>query len=88
MLVKIVRPDRVSLEFDRELTKDIKNKKVEIILPKTQNKDIELGRTKKDEIKTANFKVKLNGINEAKCKVHILSTRGGHKIQEIIIGKK
>jgi hypothetical protein len=88
MLVKIVRPDRVSLEFDRELTKDIKNKNVEIILPKTQNKDIELGRTKKDEIKTANFKVKLNGINEAKCKVHILSTRGGHKIQEIIIGKK
>ncbi len=82
-LVKIVRPDRVRLEFDKELTEDRKNKKVEILIPETINKDVEMDWTKKGEIKTASFKVKLNGIEEAKCKVHVLSTRGGHKIQEI-----
>jgi len=86
-LVKIVKPDRVQLEFDKDLTKGGKNKKVEILVPKTQYKDVELGWTKKGEIKTARFKVKLNGITEAKCKVHVLSTRGGHKVQEIIFGK-
>jgi len=86
-LVKIVKPDMVRLEFDRDLTKGGKNKKVEILIPKTQYKDVELGWTKNGEIKTARFKVKLNEITEAKCKVHVLSTRGGHKVQEIIFGK-
>ena len=86
-LVKIVKPDRVKLTFDKELTKDRKNKKVEILVPKIQNKVIELNWTAKGEVKTAHFKVKLNGINEAKCKVHILSTRGGYKVKEITLGK-
>ena len=86
-LVKIVKQDRVRLEFDEELTKDKKNKKVEILVPEIQNKDVELKWTKKGETKTAHLKVKLNGIESAKCKVHVLSSRGGHKIKEIIIGE-
>ncbi|MFC1725079.1 M14 family metallopeptidase [candidate division KSB1 bacterium] len=87
-LVKIVRPDRVRLEFDKELTKGRKNKKVEIILPEFSNKDVECGWTKKGEKNKAEFKVKLNGIDSAKCKVHVLSTRGGKKTKEIIIGNE
>ncbi|MCE5248724.1 M14 family metallopeptidase [bacterium] len=86
-LVKIVRPDRVRLEFDKELTKDRRNKKVEITLPDTQDKNVEVEWTKKGEIKTARFRVRLNGIESAKCTVHVLSTRGGHRTQEIVIGK-
>ena len=86
-LVKIVKQDRVRLEFDEELTKDKKNKKVEILIPGIQNKDVELKWTKKGETKTAHLMVKLNGIESAKCKVHVLSSRGGHKIKEIIIGE-
>ena len=85
-LVKIVKQDRVRLEFDEELTKDKKNKKVEILIPEIQNKDVELMWTKKGETKTAHLMVKLNGIESVKCKVHVLSSRGGHKIKEIIIG--
>ena len=85
-LVKIVRPDRVRLEFDRELVKDRKNKKVEILVPEIQNKDVELGWTKQGEIKTAHLLVKLNGIESAECKVHVLSSRGGHRVREITIG--
>lgn len=87
-LVKIVRPDRVRLEFDKELTKDSKNKKVEIIVPEITNKDVEMGWTKQGEKKTARFTVKLNGIDSAKCMVHVLSTRGGSLKEEITIGKK
>jgi len=87
-LVKIVRPDRVRLEFNKSLTQDRKNKKVEIIVPETYDKEIELGFTKKGEIKTAHFKVKLNGISAVKCKVHVLSSRGGYKTQEIVFGRK
>ncbi|MBN1292079.1 MAG: peptidase [Candidatus Latescibacteria bacterium] len=87
-LVKIVRPDRVRLEFDKELTKDRKNKQVEILVPEIQNKDIELGITKSDETKTARFTVKLNGIDSAECTVHVLSSRGGHHKKEIVIGEK
>ncbi len=87
-LVKIVKQDRVRLEFDKELTKGGKNKKVEIIVPEIQNKDVELDWTNKGETKTARFKVKLNEIKKAECKVHILSSRGGHKIEDIVIGEK
>ena len=86
-LVKIVKQDRVRLEIDEELTKDKKNKKVEILIPEIQNKDVELKWTKKGETKTAHLMVKLNGIESAQCKVHVLSSRGGHKIKEIIIGE-
>jgi len=88
MLVKIVTEDRVRLEFDKELTKDRKNKKVEILVPEVTDKDVYLGRTRQDEIKTAYFKVKFNGIYEAKCTVHVLSSRGGHVKKDIRIGQE
>jgi len=87
-LVKIVRPDRVRLEFDRELTKGRKNKKVEILVPEIQNKDVECGWTKQGEEKTALFRVKLNGIDTAECTVHVLSSRGGHETKKITIGNQ
>jgi murein tripeptide amidase MpaA len=86
-LVKIVRPDRVRLEFDRELTRDRKNKKGEIIGPEIQDKDLDMGFTKNGEVKTARFRVRLNGIESAKCTVHVLSSRGGLRTREIVIGK-
>ena len=86
-LVKIVRPDRVRLDFDKELMKDRKNKKVEILIPEITNKIVDTGWTKKGEKKTARFKVKLNGIESAKCTVHVLSSRGGHREEEIVIGE-
>lgn len=87
-LVNIVRPDRVMLEFDKELTKDMNNQKVEIVVPKGRNKDVENDWAKQGESKTVKFQVKLNGIDTAACKVHVLSSRGGHKVKEIMIGKK
>ena len=86
-LVKIVRPDRMRLEFDKELTKDRKNKKVEILVPEITNKIVDTGWTKKGEKKVARFKVKLNGIESVKCTVHVLSSRGGHREEEIVIGE-
>ncbi|MFC1552688.1 M14 family metallopeptidase [Candidatus Latescibacterota bacterium] len=86
-LVKIVKPDRVRLEFDDELNRDKKNKKVEILIPRIQNKDVELDWTKNGEIKTAHLKVKLNGIDSVECTVHVLSSRGGHLTKEITIGE-
>ncbi len=85
-LVKIVRPDMVRLEFDRELTRDGKDRNVEILIPETYDKNIELGWTQPGEIQTARFRIKLNGISAAKCRVHVLSTRGGYTAQEIIVG--
>jgi hypothetical protein len=37
-------------------------------------------------VKTANFRVRLNGIESAECTVHVLSTRGGHRTEKITIG--
>ena len=86
-LVKIVRPDTVRLEFDPELTRDPANRKAEVIEPKTREKDIEVGWTKKGETRTARFVVRLNGIPGATCKVHVLSTRGGHAVREVTLGR-
>jgi len=87
LLVKIVQEDRVRLEFDKELTRDRDHPKVEIIVPEVTDKDVYLGRTRQGEVKTAYFKVKFNGIYEAKCTVNVLSTRGGHVKKEITIGR-
>lgn len=85
-LVKIVRPDTVRLEFDESLVKDSASRKVEVVEPKSRNKDIEVGWIKKGETKTAEFRIALKGISGMKCKVHVLSTRGGHAQQELTIG--
>ena len=85
-LVKIVRPDRVRLEFDNELT-HWKNKKVEVVIPEIENKDVELGWTKNGEMQKAVFKIQLTDIDTVDCKVHVLSSRGGHAMRDITIGK-
>jgi hypothetical protein len=79
-LIKIVRPDTASIEFDRELTRD---KKVEIIEPEVRNKSHEMGWLKEGERKTATWKVRLNGIESAKATISILSTRGGVDRREV-----
>ncbi len=86
-LVKIVREDCVRLEFDKELTHDVHNPKVEIVSPETHDKVIYAGWTDGGNSKTVKFRVKLNGIDSAKCTVHVLSTRGGHKTEEVTIGE-
>ncbi len=85
-LVKMVRQDMVRLEFDKELVKNKADKKVEIVEPAIRNKDLEMGWTRKGEVKTVRFQVRLNGIDGAKCTIHLLSTRGGHLTREVIIG--
>ena len=85
-LVKIVRPDRVRLEFDREMTLDKRNPKVEITLPEIQDKIVDCGFTAPGEEKTARLRVKLNGVESAECTVHVLSTRGGHLKRKITLG--
>jgi len=86
-LVKIVREDRVKLEFDKELTRDVHNPKVEIVTPETHDKIIYTGWTDGGETKKVKFTVKLNGIDSAECTVHVISTRGGLKKEEIVIGE-
>jgi len=85
-LVKIVKEDRVRLEFDSELT-HFSDRKVEIIVPEIQDKVVKCGWLKGGERTTARLRVKLNGIDSVECTVHVLSTRGGHKKKEIVIGK-
>ena len=85
-LVKIVKEDRVRLEFDSALT-HFSDRRVEIIVPEIQDKVVKCGWLKGGERTTARLRVKLNGIDSAKCTVHVLSTRGGHKKKEIVIGE-
>jgi hypothetical protein len=78
-LVRIVREDRVRIDIDRNYMKE---EAVEIL---TNN--VEVGWTKHGEQKTARLSVKLNDIPEVNATVHVLSTRGGHKKENITIGK-
>lgn len=86
-LVKIVRQDRVELEFDEELTKGYEDAKVRIVTPSLYDKTIYAGYTKAGESKKATFEIELNGIEGAKGKVKILSTRGGYVEREIVLGE-
>lgn len=86
-LVKIVKEDRLQLDFDEELTKGGENAKVKIISPDLYDKTIYLGYTNPGESKEASFEVKLNGIDSAKGKMKVLSTRGGLIEEEFVLGK-
>lgn len=86
-LVKIVQEDRVQLQFDGDLTKGGENAKLQITTPTLSDKTIYLDRTLSGETKEATFEIKLNGIDGAKGKVRILSTRGGYIEKEIEIGE-
>ncbi len=85
-LVKIVRQDRVRLEFDPALT-HFSDEKVRIIEPVTHDKEIRCGWLAGGDCTTARFRVRLHGIDTAECTVHVLSTRGGHVEKKIVIGE-
>ncbi|MFC1552016.1 M14 family metallopeptidase [Candidatus Latescibacterota bacterium] len=73
--MNIVERDKVMLTFDSSIRHNI------IV----NNNNISMDWISKDEIKTAQINVKLNGVSSVKCNVHVISIRGGHKTQEIII---
>ena len=85
-LVKIVREDRVQLQFDGKLMKGGEKAQLQIVSPDLTDKTIYLDRTLSGESKEATFEIKLNGIDGAKGKVKVLSTRGGYIEKEIEIG--
>lgn len=84
-LVKIVQEDRVSLEFDKELTKGYEDAKVKIISPDLYDKTIYAGYTDKGESKSVTFRVKVQGKDAVKGKIKLASTRGGAFEQEFTI---
>ncbi|PZX57755.1 zinc carboxypeptidase [Algoriphagus ratkowskyi] len=86
-LVKIVQEDRVSLTFDKELTKGYEDAKVKIVSPDLYDKTIYTGYTGIGETKSATFKVQVDGKEEVKGKIRLSSTRGGFFEQEFIINK-
>lgn len=86
-LVKIVQEDRVTLEIDKALLKGKDDAQVKITSPSLTDKTIYAGYTKRGEKKEATFKVKLKEKTPVKIKVKLLSTRGGYKEKEIVIGE-
>lgn len=86
-LVKIVQEDRLQLEFDKELTKGGNDAKIKITSPTLFDKTIYLGYTNSGESREASFEVQLNGIEGAKGKLKVLSTRGGLIEKEVVLGK-
>lgn len=85
-LVKIVREDRLILEFDEELTKGYEDALVQIVTPSTFDKTIKAGYTDAGETKTASFEVKLNGVSGAEGTLKLLSTRGGYSETTVVLG--
>jgi hypothetical protein len=85
-LVKIVKEDRIQLQFDEELTKGFEQASVQITKPALYDKTVYLGYTEPGESKTATFTVLLKGIEGAKGTVKVLSTRGGYIEKEIVLG--
>lgn len=81
-LVKIVQEDRVSLDFDKELTKGYEAAKVKIISPELYDKTIYTGYTDKGETKSVSFKVTVEGDDPVTGKIKLSSTRGGYFEQE------
>jgi Zinc carboxypeptidase len=85
-LVKIVQEDRVMLDIDKALLKGFEEAKAVITQPALFDKTIYAGYANIGEQKEAVFRVKLNQSGSIKAKVKLLSTRGGYKEKEIIIG--
>ncbi|GAB2481270.1 M14 family metallopeptidase [Algoriphagus taiwanensis] len=86
-LVKIVKEDRVSLNFDKELTKGYEEAKVQIINPELYDKTIYSGYTGVGEQKSATFRVKVKGNEEVKGKIQLSSTRGGYFEREFTLNQ-
>ncbi|MFC2185778.1 M14 family metallopeptidase [Fulvivirgaceae bacterium LMO-SS25] len=85
-LVKIVREDRVQLQFDNELTKGGDDAQVQVVNPSLADKTQYLDRTLPGQSQVATFEIKLNKVSSVKAKVRVLSTRGGFIEKEITIG--
>jgi hypothetical protein len=86
-LVKIVQEDRVSLDFDKELTKGYEDAKVKITTPSLYDKTIYAGYTGVGEKKSATFKVKIEGTESVKGKIRLSSTRGGYFEREFTLNQ-
>ena len=86
-LVKIVQEDRISLDFNKELTKGYENAKVKITTPTLYDKTIYSGYTGVGEKKTATFRVKVEGTDVVKGKIKLSSTRGGYFEREFILNQ-
>lgn len=86
-LVKIVQEDRISLDFNKELTKGYENAKVKITTPTLYDKTIYSGYTGVGEKKTASFRVKVEGTDVIKGKIKLSSTRGGYFEREFILNQ-
>lgn len=84
-LVKIVQEDRVSLEFDKELTKGYEEAKLKITSPELYDKTIYAGYTGVGEKKTATFKVIVDSSEPVKGKIKLSSTRGGYLEKEFTL---
>jgi hypothetical protein len=86
--VKIVQEDRLTLDIDKALLKGFAEAKVTITQPTTVDKTIYAGYTQVGETKRAVFRVKLNQAEPVKAKIKLLSTRGGYREKDIVIGGK
>lgn len=84
-LVKIVKEDRVTLEFDKDLTKGYEDAILKITSPELYDKTIYAGYTGTGEKKSVTFKVEVDSEGEIVGKIKLISTRGGLLEREIIL---
>ena len=82
-LVKIVRPDRVELSFDRDLTTG-DTPAVRVVSPYGDEQDA--GITEPGETKTVRFQVRTYGVPGVRGTFRVLSTRGGILDGEFTVG--
>ena len=85
-LVKIVREDRVRLQFDSTLTQR-EAPIVRIVDPATRDKTIRAGWTQPGESKSVSFVVVTYGVPGVEGEVQVLSTRGGRVQVPLVLGR-
>jgi len=86
-LVKIVREDRVRLEFADSLTSG-DSPRVRIVNPSRRDKTIAAGWTEPGEQKSVSFEVRTYGISGVEGVVHVMSTRGGLVKVPLVLGNR
>ena len=85
-LVKIVREDRVQLEFARDLTRG-DSPTVRIVSPTGRNQTIDAGWTGPGERKSVTFEVRTYGVSGVEGEAHVMSTRGGVAKVPLVLGR-
>jgi hypothetical protein len=85
-LVKIVREDRVRLQFDSTLVKR-DDPVVRIVDPDTRDKVVRVGWTQPGERKVVEFLVRTYGVPGVEGEVHVMSTRGGLAKPSLVLGQ-